>query len=178
MSGLFDNNSYSQANAILIAGGGGGGGASRAGYGNMGGAGGGSTGQDGRSDYNGGYNGAGGSQSAGGRSTTTNQCGDSPRQAGQALLGSGTNTGHGCYGAGGGGGYWGGSHGTYAEPNTMGGGGGGSGYAHPTKVTNAVLTTGSYTTPGNSGSSLRSGAGAGGFYNNPTGGRLIIRYAS
>jgi hypothetical protein len=57
----------------------------------------------------------------------------------------------------------------------MGGGGGGSGYAHPSKVTSPVLTTGSGDTPGNSGSSLRGGAGNGGL-NASTGGRLIIRY--
>jgi hypothetical protein len=174
LTGLFETGTYNQANAVLIAGGGGGGGASRAGYGNRGGGGGGTTGQNGTSDYTSGYFGRGGSQTAGGASGNGNQCG-AAQQNGFALNGGGWPT-HGCYGGGGGGGYFGGGHGTYAESNTMGGGGGGSGYAHPTKVTGAVLTQANRTTPANSGSSLRGGAGVGGFYNNPTAGRLIIRY--
>ena len=170
LTGLFDNNTYNQANAILIAGGGGGGGASRAGQGNRGGAGGGTTGENGASPYQGSYYGVGGSQGGGGQSSPSgNQCG-AAQNNGSALQG-GTHT---CYGGGGGGGYFGGGHGGYVESNTMGGGGGGSGYAHPSKVVNAVLTAGSGDNPGNSGSSLRAGAGVGGM-NSATAGRLIIR---
>ena len=173
LTGLFETGTYDQAAAILIAGGGGGGGASRAGYGNRGGGGGGTNGQDGTSDYNGGYYGRGGSPTAGGASGSGNQCG-SAQQNGYALRGGQ----HGCYGGGGGGGYFGGGHGTYRESNTMGGGGGGSGYANSAKVLSPVLTTANRTTPANSASPLRGGAAVGGFYNNPTAGRLIIRYAS
>ena len=178
LTGLFYNNSFTQGNAILIAGAGGGGGASRAGVGNRGGAGGGTTGQDGTADYQGfQYAGRGGTQGAGGTALTVgNGCGSSVHYAGLALQGSGNAQGYGCYGGGGGSGYWGGSHGSFVEPNTMGGAGGGSGYAHPTKVVNATLTQGNRETPANAGSSLRSGAGASGL-SAATGGRLIIRYA-
>jgi urease beta subunit len=170
LTGLFDNNSFTQGNAILIAGGGGGGGASRAGQGNAGGGGGGSNGENGVAPYQGAYYGVGGSQGSGGQTSPAGQ------QCGAGINGSAFQGGSpGCYGGGGGGGYYGGGAGGYAEPNTMGGGGGGSGYAHPTKVVNAVLTTASASTPANSGSSLRSGAGNGGF-SASTAGRLVIRY--
>jgi hypothetical protein len=136
LSGLFDNNTYNAANAILIAGGGGGGGSSRAEQGNMGGAGGGQTGQDGRSPYQGeNYAGKGGTQSGGGALPTNGNSTNPTQLAGGITAG---------YGGGGGGGWWGGSAGAYVEPNTMGGGGGGSGYAHPTKTTNALFETGNY----------------------------------
>jgi len=171
LTGLFDNNTYNQGNAILIAGGGGGGGASRAGTGNRGGAGGGSTGQAGLAPYQGNqYAGSPGRQDGGGN-TPGGQCPAGP--SGSALQGGSP----GCYGGGGGGGYFGGGAGAYLEGDTMGGAGGGSGYAHPSKVTagTAVLTTGNYETPANAGSSLRAGAGNSGL-SAATAGRLIIRY--
>jgi hypothetical protein len=171
LTGLFDNNSFTQGNAILIAGGGGGGGASRAGTGNAGGGGGGSSGENGVAPYQGAYYGVGGSQGSGGQTSPAGQ------QCGAGINGSAFQGGSpGCYGGGGGGGYFGGGAGGYAEPNTMGGGGGGSGYSHPSKVVNAVLTTASASTPANSGSSLRAGAGNGGL-SASTAGRLIVRYA-
>ncbi|HDR9106031.1 choice-of-anchor D domain-containing protein [Paraburkholderia sp. A2RO-4L] len=64
---------------------------------------------------------------------------------------------------GGGGGYYGGGSGDDGTGNGDGGsgGGGGSGYVMP-GVTNATLTAGSGTTPGNAGSALRGSAGNGG----------------
>jgi len=132
LSGLFLT-TYSQANAILIAGGGGGGGSSRAQVGNAGGGGGGLVGQDGRSPYDGKdiYRGRGGGGVAPDQAASDS---DNTNQPGAALLG-GTCRVNG-YGGAGGGGYFGGSAGGYSESNTMGGGAGGSGYINLTYVRN------------------------------------------
>jgi hypothetical protein len=151
--------SGTHARSVLIAGGGGGGGANRNPGSTNGGAGGGTNGQDGNSS-NSSFRGQAGTQNAGGSG--------SPAQGGSELRGG---DGNGAYGAGGGGGYWGGGAGAYQEPNDMGGGGGGSGYFNPTYVNSATLTGGSGTTPGNSGDSDRSGAGA-----VQANGIMILRY--
>jgi hypothetical protein len=161
-TGLFINSS-AQANAYLIAGGGGG-----ASYENAnGGAGGGANGVAGG---NGGQaGGGGGTQTAGGSSVS---------QTGSALQGGSSGSeGDGGGSGGGGGGYFGGGAGSNTNPGSAGGGG--SGYFNPIQVPSATLYAGSGTTPGNSGESLRSGAGQGGAGGNNAGaaGRLVIRYA-
>jgi hypothetical protein len=178
LSGVFDNNTYNVANAILIAGGGGGGGASRASLGNQGGAGGGLTGEDGFAFYDGqtARRGRGGAQS-GPTALPTDGNSTAPTQ-----LAGGVSIN---YGGGGGGGWWGGSAGTYTESNTMGGGGGGSAYFHPTKITNGVAEVGAGPYPpaaGFRGVSSQSVAGTtnfavGGGVNTPGGnGIVVIRY--
>lgn len=168
MSGIFDNDSYTQGTASLIAGGGGGGGSSRAGTGNNGGGGGGTSGQNGFAPYQG-QAGRAGTQNAGGAGA------DGQGQAGSALQGGAG----GPHGGGGGGGYYGGGAGSYVEPNGMNGGGGGSGYFNSGHGwTNTTLTAGSAQTVANSASPYWSAnAGTGG---NVSGqgnvGRLIIRY--
>jgi hypothetical protein len=170
LSGVFNNNTYNQGNALLIAGGGGGAGASRtSGAGNVAGAGGGTNGVDGSSPYAGGHNGRGGTQSAGGATPS----GNSGSGAG-ALQGG---TGASPYGGGGGGGYFGGSGGGYVEPETMGGGGGGSGFFNSSLVSSPTLTAGSGINPGNSGSPFRGTAGvAGAQTDNSTAGIVVLRY--
>jgi hypothetical protein len=169
LSGLFDNNIFNVANAILIAGGGGGGGSSRAEQGNMGGAGGGLAGQDGRSPYQGeNYAGKGGTQSGGGALPTNGNSTQPTQLAGGITAG---------YGGGGGGGWWGGSAGAYVEPNTMGGGGGGSGYAHPTKATNPLFETGNYLYAPSTAFRSSDAVGRGGNVSSPgQNGQVVIRY--
>jgi len=174
LSGIFSN-TYSYANAVLVAGGGGGGGTSRAsGQGvNRGGGGGGTTGQNGTSFSNN-RHGKGGTQSG-------YQLPDAGDYASGGWFAPGQLTGGHPepHGAGGGGGYWGGSGGAYYEPNDMGGGGGGSSYASGS-VTNATLTQASYQTGANQGGIYGSGS-----YGNGTSwgsgqagqqGRVVIRY--
>jgi hypothetical protein len=169
LSGFFDNDTYNVANAILIAGGGGGGGSSRAGEGNVGGAGGGTTGQDGTAAYDGqtARRGRGGGQTG----PTALPTEGNSTIPGQLTGGVAVN-----YGGGGGGGWWGGSAGTYTESNTMGGGGGGSGYAHPTKTTNAVLTAGSGRNPFGGSYRTTQGVGASPNSNNATNGIVSVLY--
>jgi len=174
LSGIFLNNTYSFANAILIAGGGGGGGTSRAsGQGvNRGGGGGGTTGQDGTS-YSGNRQGRGGTQSG-------YQLPSAGDYASGGWFAPGQLTGGHPepHGGGGGGGYYGGSGGAYYEPNDMGGGGGGSSYASGL-VSGASLTQASYQTGANQGGTYGSGSyGNGGQSNTAAGqqGRVVIRY--
>jgi hypothetical protein len=150
-SGIF-NTSVSQANALLIAGGGGGG--SDSSYGsNGGGAGGGTSAGSAASAQGGG----GASQSSGGVASDYNNA-----TAGSALTGglagnASDGSTHSWLG-GGGGGYYGGGGGN------VGGGGGGSGYYKTSSPVSSGLTTaGTNATPGNSGDSLRSGAGQGAY---------------
>jgi hypothetical protein len=171
LSGLFDNNTYNAANAILIAGGGGGGGSSRAEQGNMGGAGGGLIGQDGRAAYQGqAYAGKGGTQSGGGANPTAG--------AGNATLPTQLAGGvTGSYGGGGGGGWWGGSAGSYTEGDTMGGGGGGSSYAHPSKTTDPLFETGHYFYAPSTAFRVNDSVGRGGnIGSNGSNGQVVIRY--
>jgi hypothetical protein len=170
LSGLFDNNTYNVANAILIAGGGGGGGSSRAGTGNHGGAGGGLVGEDGSALYDGlaARRGRGGGQS-GPTPLPTDGNATIPGQ----LTGGVTSS----YGGGGGGGWWGGSAGTYQEANTMGGGGGGSSYADSTKTTNADFQTGTGLYPPQAGFRSSASIASGGPVASVGGnGLVIIRY--
>lgn len=138
---LSGNSSYSQGNALLIAGGGGAGGDT--GYGGVGGAGGGSSGVASNGALQGG---GGGTSSAGGSASSYNGA-----TAGSAMTGGHSATVAQGAGGGGGGGYYGGGG------SNVGGGGGGSGYA-PSGTT----TAGSTSTPGNSGDAVRNGAGQGG----------------
>ena len=149
-SGIFVTNA-SQANSLLIAGGGGAGGDT--GHQASGAAGGGAIGQTGTSAEQGGQ---GGTQSAGGAPSEYNGA-----TAGSALLGGwaayDASSLHSSLG-GGGGGYFGGGGGN------VGGGGAGSGYFKPSSpVYSGVTTTGSTSTPANSGDALRSGAGQGAY---------------
>lgn len=162
LSGVFLT-SYTQANAIMIAGGGG---AAAIGN-NTAGSGGGSSGQDSNAQHQG--NGYGGTQVAGGGA---NNGGTSNGTAGTALVGGLGSTYSGAGTGAGGGGYFGGGGGTYA-------GAGGSGYIKGT-VINGVTVAGVTvrnvsTTPGNSADAERGGAGSGG-YNASAGsnGRIII----
>jgi hypothetical protein len=153
--------SSSQANAYLLAGGGGGG----AYEGAAGGGGGGTNGAAGGNGNN--VGGGGGTQTAGGSSVSA---------TGSALQG-GSSGGEGDSGGsgGGGGGYWGGGAGSNTNPGSAGGGG--SGYFNPGQTTSVTMYSGSGTTPGNSGDSLRSGAGTGGTGSGDgTAGRLVVRY--
>ena len=157
LSGIFLNNTYSFANAILIAGGGGGGG---------------TTGQDGTS-YSGNRQGRGGTQSG-------YQLPSAGDYASGGWFAPGQLTGGHPepHGGGGGGGYYGGSGGAYYEPNDMGGGGGGSSYASGL-VSGASLTQASYQTGANQGGTYGSGSyGNGGQSNTAAGqqGRVVIRY--
>jgi YD repeat-containing protein len=121
---------------VLIAGGGGG-----EGWGGAGGGGGGSTAQSGAA-FSGILGGGGG--------------GGTSYQGADGQMNS-----NGGEGGGGGGGYMGGGGGqTPLTANGGGGGGGGTGYASSTATTGAVLTAAVGTTPGNSGDTDRSGAGA------------------
>ena len=181
LSGIF-NGSYTHGNSILIAGGGGGGGAMNGTTGYLksrGGAGGGTTGEDGASvDTQ--YRGRGGTQSAGGASPANgyNHGGTDSGTgiAGSALQGGGDTDGY-SYGGKGGGGYYGGSEGSYNEPGDMAGGGGGSGYYDTTLVSSATLYAGSGQTPGNSSSSYRNGSGNGGNPQTDGGnGRIVLVY--
>jgi len=170
LSGLFLN-TYTQANALVVAGGGGGGGSSRAGTGNQGGAGGGTNGENGYSPYDGktSWQGLGGTQSAAGGVINNSSSGQGALQGGTCTAGSG-------YGGGGGGGYWGGSGGGYSESNTMSGGGGGSGYIWPGLVA-GTLSAGVATTAGDSTNPLRGSYGnAGAVASTGTQGVVIIRY--
>ncbi len=131
----------SDGTGILIAGGGGGGG--YPGSGTNGGAGGGATGQAANTS-------GGGTQIAGGAGGYGGAGGSAYQGGGGARAGSG------------GGGYYGGGGGGSDEATFRTGGGGGSGYYDPSSVSGSVLTTGSLTTPGNSGDSDRGTAGNGG----------------
>jgi hypothetical protein len=175
LSGIFSSNTYSYANAVLIAGGGGGGGTSRASGQtvNRGGGGGGTTGQDGTS-YSGNRQGRGGTSS-------TYQLPAATEYSSSGWFAPGQLTGGHPepHGGGGGGGYWGGSGGAYYEPNDMGGGGGGSSYSSGA-VTGATLTQASYQTPGNTGGTYYNssyGPGNSSASNsNGTQGQVVIRY--
>jgi len=173
LSGLF-NGSYTHGNSLLIAGGGGGGGNTNGSSTCNGGAGGGTTGADGQSTSDSNQRGRGGTQSAGGATGGQNS---NAAATGSALQGGKDPNSN--YGGGGGGGYYGGGAGAYYGPSsTMGGGGGGSGYQHPTLISSGTLYQGSGTTPGNSGSSYRSGAGDGGSSGGTDGdnGRVVLVY--
>ena len=177
-SGVFLNNSVSQANALVIAGGGGGGGSSRAGTGNAGGAGGGLTAQAGFSPYDSkpSYGGNPGTQFGAG----SNASSDSVNGGGNQGALSGGQCRINAYGGGGGGGYFGGSAGGYSEANTMGGGGGGSGFIRAGAI-RPINLTGSLRAPaGISDVSYPAGAniGYGGVANssNGTPGFVVIYY--
>ena len=173
LSGIF-NGSYTHANSLLIAGGGGGGGNTNASSVCNGGAGGGTTGADGQSSSDTSQRGQGGTQVAGGTRGSQNS---NSAANGSALQGGKNPDSN--YGGGGGGGYYGGGAGSYYGPtSSMGGGGGGSGYQHPTLVSSGTLYQGSGTTPGNSSSSYRSGAGDGGSAGGSDGdsGRIVLVY--
>jgi hypothetical protein len=163
-SGIFSY-SVAQSNALLIAGGGGGG----AWEGAAGGAGGGTHGVAG---------GAGGVAGGAGGSQTAAGVGPDGTTAAGALLGGDCGaSGDGGGGGGGGGGYWGGGAGSSVNPGSAGGGG--SSYAHPARVTGAVVS-GSDATPGDSSNPLRGSAGTGGASGNNAGGsgRVVVRYAA
>jgi hypothetical protein len=176
LSGLFDNNSFTQGNAIVIAGGGGGGGTSRSGStgtsGSMLGAGGGgTTGQNATNPYDPSYAGLGGTQSGGGANPVNGNNGYSP-----TFPNGGVPSPH---GPGGGGGYYGGSGGGYNEPSSMSGAGGGSGYYNSSLVRAQTLTQGNYWVPANNSGSIYTGSyGNGGTTSGATGtqGYVVIRY--
>ena len=173
-SGLFTSAIPNQSSALLIAAGGGGGGSSRAGTGNFGGGGGWPTGQDGLSPYDGktSYRGLAGTQYDAGADASSDGANTLGFQG--ALQGGSPRTN--SYGGAGGGGWFGGSGGGYSEPNTMGGGAGGSSYFSPF-VTNPVMSSANYTTPGDSSNPLRGTAGAaGGVSTGGNNGVIIIRY--
>lgn len=178
LSGIFDSNTFAQANALLIAGGGGGGGASRVtndgcGSGNRGGGGGGSSGQDGEGYDGAQFAGRGGTQSSGGSGHTS---GSGSGESGSALQGANRSSSH---GAGGGAGYFGGGAGAYYEPNTMGGGGGGSSYYKTSAISSPVLTSGDRCTTANTGGIYYlAPAGVSGQPVNTEGnpGRVVVRY--
>ena len=112
-SGVFSNNTISQANALVIAAGSGGGAKYASGAASLGGAGGGTSGNNGT----GASPGTGGTQSAGGSVN------------GAALVGgNGSNSGTYPVNGGGGGGYFGGGGGSSSTLATSSGGGGGSSY--------------------------------------------------
>ena len=135
---------------LLIAGGGGGRGYSV-------GAGGGSAGQAAANSGNAG-GGRGGTQTAGGAGGHNGGGYGNAGAAGSALTGGRGGTGN-RSGGGGGGGYYGGGGG--GSNNYMGAGGaGGSGFAHPTLLTDPVLTAGSGETPGNASDPRRGTAGS------------------
>ena len=148
LSGVFADNTYTQAKALIIAGGGGGGGAN--GTQQYGGSGGGLSGTTGGGTYSGGA----ASQTAGGTATGEGI-------AGSALLGGAHSSGFG--GAGGGGGYYGGGGGNRTS-GTHGGGGGGSGYTitGATAVAHTVQTQGTRTAVGTSDANYSSNTSAGG----------------
>ena len=181
LSGIF-NSSYTHGNSILIAGGGGGGGAMNNTSGSSkarGGAGGGTTGENGAS-VDSSFKGRGGTQSAGGAAPANGYGHGNPNSgtgiAGSALQGGGDTDGY-SYGGKGGGGYYGGSEGSYDEPSNMAGGGGGSGYQNTSLVSNGTLYAGSGQTPGNSSSSYRNGLGDGGnVATDGDNGRIVIIY--
>lgn len=137
LSGIFTG-SVSQANALIIAGGGGG----STGFGNFGaGGGGGTSGGSGTSN-----SGGGGSQIAGGlggSGQTSPPVAGSALQGGVAFSDQTTSQGNDC--GGGGSGYWGGG----AGQGDGRAGGGGSGYLHPSRITNGVLTAGNNAAGGN-----------------------------
>jgi hypothetical protein len=155
----------SQGNAILMAGGGGGG-SDTLSY-PSGAAGGGSSGQG---TLGGGQSGGAGTQSAGGSGSFNGA------DTGQPLAGGYTvqNAKNGGLGAGGGG-YWGGGGGN------IGGGGGGSGRIG-SGVSSGVLTTGNFSTPGNSGDGQRGSSGNGAAntsrFNVGSDGRSIFTFVS
>jgi len=141
-TGVFKT-SFTQANAILIAGAGGGGGNDPA----IGGAGGGTNGQNGINDVPSVSNrsGKGGTQSAGGAGGFISGSGVTAGGAGSALKG-GTGAG------GGGAGYYGGGGGQrFNQCCGDGAGGGGSSYAS-SEVSSASLTTGAGAAAGSNGS--------------------------
>jgi len=118
---------------ILIAGGGGG-----AGWGGVGGAGGGASGVAGTAYP---------AEASGGAPGTAS--------TGYGLYQGGIAAGDDTSGGGGGGGYYGGYGGNYVNGVGGGGGGGGSGYLSVADVVGGALTSGSGTTPGNSGDGQR-----------------------
>lgn len=138
-TGIFTGSTPSQANALIIAGGGGG----SAGYGNYTtGGGGGLVGGSAN-----GFGGKGGTQIAGG----LNGLGTSSPSytAGSALAGgvgfTDRTTSQSVDGGGGGSGYFGGGSGIGDGTAA----GGGSGYLHPTRITNGILTAGNNAAAGN-----------------------------
>jgi hypothetical protein len=152
LTGIFANASFTQANALMIAGGGGGGSK----YYNStqtAGAGGGSSGQS--------SGGGGGTQVAGGAGGVGggNAVSGSP---GTALAGGAGATGNAGYPGGGGGAGWYGGGGGHARNSGDGigpPGGGGSGYLGAS-IISGTTTTGSGTTPANSGDANRGTAGS------------------
>lgn len=155
-AGIFSGTSAVFGNAIAIAAGGGGAGYDDGGRGDTGGAGGYPTGSNGA-----GYStafGLGATQSAGGAAGTASNLGT----AGSALQGGSGGFNGSTYGAGGGGGgYYGGGGASIQASWAGAGGGGGSSYANAILVTGLTHYSGSGTTPGNSGDSIRNGAGSG-----------------
>lgn len=155
-SGIFSGTSAIFSNAIAIAAGGGGAGYDDGSRGDIGGAGGYPSGTNG-AGYSSSY-GIGATSSAGGSAGTASNAGT----AGSALQGgSGGYNGSTYGGGGGGGGYYGGGGSAIQASWAGGGGGGGSSYANTSLVTGLTHYSGSGTTPGNSGDSIRNGAGAG-----------------
>jgi hypothetical protein len=172
LSGIFGT-SYTQANALVIAGGGGGGGAVGS---CAGGAGGGANGVTGGSA--GIYPGTGGTQTGAGTNGYTDT---DAILAGALQGGSSWNAGDDGGGGGGGGGYWGGGGGFNGDtPTGNSGGGGGSGYIGGAGVSGASTTAGSDATPGNTTSPYYvSGVGVGGSNGtsgNGGNGLVVVRY--
>lgn len=165
-SGLFISNSYTQANALVMAGGGGGGGSATTlgTSNNVGGAGGGIAGEIGISAYNSAtsYQGNPGTQTAAGSDASS----DSANVAGSQAAMTGGNPRTNSYGGGGGGGYFGGSAGGYLTAGSMAGGGGGSGYLNTARIKSGILYPGSKGVPGNSSFFLRGSAGEPGIGSN------------
>lgn len=162
-SGIFKT-SATQENALLIAGGGGGGSDSR--YSTGGGAGGGTSGENVTELTGLNQGGEGGTQVAGGAPSTFNNA-----TAGSALTGGFGQDNTASLG-GGGGGYYGGGGGN------VGGGGGGSSYiSSDLDIASGSTTSGSGTTPGNSGDSDRGAAGAAGVSGSTSGsdGKILLR---
>jgi hypothetical protein len=140
---------------FIVAGGGGGSGLYVYGPGGNGGAGGGTAGGDGGSAAGGGTGGGGGTQLAGGPAGSPAGAIGVLGQGGDA----GTDENYAGDGGGGGGGYYGGGGGV---DNVDSAGGGGSGYFGGAGVSSGSSTTGSGTTPPNTGDSAYvSGVGVG-----------------
>jgi hypothetical protein len=177
LSGIFTN-SYTFANALVVAGGGGGGGAGTS----PGGAGGGTSGVNG----SGSNAGTGATQSAAGvNGFPSNTYPGSPIASGALQGGGSWEGGDDGGGGGGGGGYYGGGAGFNGDnPAGNSGGGGGSAYIGGAGVSGASMTAGSGTTPGNTSSSYYiSGVGVGGTGNsggaagsNGGNGRVVVWY--
>lgn len=181
-SGIFQPNTISQANAILI--GGGGGGAGSSGY--AGGAGGGTTGDNGIgwSDGSGVFFGTGATQSAVGAGSTANYTSEGDRgSAGSGMNGGSGGTGRNGTvsaprggGGAGGGGYFGGGGGS-GGGGAAGSGGGSSGRVstNTSLVTNTTIVDGQGILPGNDTDSIRnSSSGLGVINANGGAGQIYI----